>query len=239
MTEKFVKNLANMLAKNDLWSFAVWKRVDGENKLFIEELGVFEDNVTVSVEVTEKNIDLLERCLIIDRDWGSVYFIILESGEEPCQDYLADKRNYVLPTMQELGDISLDVIRSEELEFSKDFYERLTNIICDHDLNEDVFWNRIDGKIRIYTNSSDLFWWAYADCVEITEENIELLEQSLQLCKSSLGVELFACRMKKMRPQGAYYKYIPKELKKYFDECGPEREPGFGNPHDQHEYDED
>ena len=32
-----------------------------------------------------------------------------------------------------------------------------------------------------------------------------------------------------MRPQGAYYKYIDKEVWHLFDEAGPEREVGKGN----------
>jgi len=38
-----------------------------------------------------------------------------------------------------------------------------------------------------------------------------------------------------MRPQGAYYQQcVPLELYHLFDECGPEREVGFGNPKPQH-----
>ena len=40
---------------------------------------------------------------------------------------------------------------------------------------------------------------------------------------------LFCCRVRKMRPQGAYYKYIDKEVWHIFDEAGPEREVGKGN----------
>lgn len=37
------------------------------------------------------------------------------------------------------------------------------------------------------------------------------------------GAKLFCCRLRKMRPQNAYYKHIPVELQELFNECGPAR----------------
>lgn len=48
--------------------------------------------------------------------------------------------------------------------------------------------------------------------------------------------ELFAARVREMRPQGACYKGYPKDLWPLFDACGPERETGMGNPHAAEEY---
>lgn len=48
--------------------------------------------------------------------------------------------------------------------------------------------------------------------------------------------ELFAARVRGMRPQGACYKGYPKDLWPLFDACGPERETGMGNPHAAEEY---
>lgn len=42
---------------------------------------------------------------------------------------------------------------------------------------------------------------------------------------------LFACRSRKMRPQGACYPDDHPELWPLFDACGPEREVGMGNPY--------
>jgi hypothetical protein len=44
------------------------------------------------------------------------------------------------------------------------------------------------------------------------------------------GCDLFVCRERKMRPQGAVY---PEDRRFWplFDACGPEREVGLGNPH--------
>src|SRR5207249_10926238 len=40
------------------------------------------------------------------------------------------------------------------------------------------------------------------------------------------GILLFCCRMRNMRPQGAYYNSIPKNIWHLFDACGEEREVG-------------
>lgn len=37
-----------------------------------------------------------------------------------------------------------------------------------------------------------------------------------------------------MRPQGAMYKHLAKELHPLFDSAGPEREVNMGNPHPRH-----
>lgn len=47
---------------------------------------------------------------------------------------------------------------------------------------------------------------------------------------------LFACKVMRMRPQGAAYSYIPEDLWDLFDEAGPERAVGFGNPSAPGEY---
>lgn len=48
--------------------------------------------------------------------------------------------------------------------------------------------------------------------------------------------DLFAAKVRGMRPQGACYTYYPKELWIEFDQAGPEREIGFGNPYKPGEY---
>ena len=44
---------------------------------------------------------------------------------------------------------------------------------------------------------------------------------------------LYCARKRKMRPQGAMYKTIPKTLWHLFDVCGEEREMNMGNPKPQ------
>lgn len=48
--------------------------------------------------------------------------------------------------------------------------------------------------------------------------------------------DLFAARVRGMRPQGAAYTFYPPETWPLFDACGPEREIGFGNPYRPGEY---
>ena len=108
----------------------------------------------------------------------------------------------------------------------------------------DQLWWRTDEEyapLSVFADCNDVFVWACADNEEITAENIDILEQSLKdlqavanaghnsTCEIWAGV-LFACRIRKMRPQGAFYKLIDKEAWSLFDSCGPERETGFGNP---------
>ncbi|UVG35196.1 hypothetical protein SEA_CECE_190 [Microbacterium phage Cece] len=53
--------------------------------------------------------------------------------------------------------------------------------------------------------------------------------------EAALG-DLFAARVRKLRPQGACYSRYPEELWPLFNEAGPERETGFGNPYKPGEY---
>lgn len=48
--------------------------------------------------------------------------------------------------------------------------------------------------------------------------------------------DLFASRSRKLRPQGACYSRYPEEVWHFFNEAGPERETGFGNPYKPGEY---
>lgn len=121
-------------------------------------------------------------------------------------------------------------------------------------ISHDDFWWRTDAPdyapVTIMANCNDLFYWACADCEEVTPENIHILEQCLKewtvfreawradkgktvpYVGSHIAVELFAARVRKMRPQGACYSSFPPEIAALFDAAGPDREaPGgaFGN----------
>lgn len=84
-------------------------------------------------------------------------------------------------------------------------------------------------------NCNDLFVWATADQEPITEKNIEIFEKSVREIPNTTGFELFAARVRKMRPQNACYRNIPSRYWKLFDECGPEREVGLGNPYTEYD----
>lgn len=104
--------------------------------------------------------------------------------------------------------------------------------------NCDDIWWRVDGEyapLTLFVNCNDLFFWACSDCETLTAENIDLFEQSYKDDENH-GALLFCCRVRKMRPQGAYYKYLDKDKWHLYDKCGEARETGFGNPHDQNEY---
>lgn len=105
------------------------------------------------------------------------------------------------------------------------------------------YWPEGSDELVLMVNASDFFHWASADAVEITPENIDLFESTIAEVKAlgaKLGqnfedddVLLFAARARGMRPQGAHYKHLPKELWSLFDGAGPARDvdtSAFGNP---------
>lgn len=105
----------------------------------------------------------------------------------------------------------------------------------------DGFWWRTDGEyapVTLFVNCNDFFWWASGDCERVLAENIAVLEEAFQDIDNASDEHiaatwaplLFVARLRKMRPQGAYYKHIPEVLHVLFDACGPAREAGLGNP---------
>lgn len=105
--------------------------------------------------------------------------------------------------------------------------------------SHDGLWWRTDGEyapVTLFVNCSDLFVWGCSDSEEVDSSNVHVLEQALA---DTLAISekvamfadiLFCCRMRGARPQGAYYKHLPKELWPLLDACGPEREVDFANP---------
>lgn len=114
---------------------------------------------------------------------------------------------------------------------------------------ENVCW-RTDGEyapVTFFVNCNDLFFWGCADVEEITPENVGELRRAVSDLRESLGVssmpnpatesdkwkewdkapswgtELFACRVRKMRPQTPVLNKLRSELRPLFEACGPER----------------
>ena len=141
---------------------------------------------------------------------------------------------------------------------------RFFRVLDDHDLHEGFWWRANEPQyepFKILINCNDLFFWACADCEEVTPDTLEVFEQSIRdvgvfhnrwgdhlraerdvprekrtpeppYVAMSLGLLLYCCRVRKMRPQGAYYDAFPPGVVDLFDAAGPEREaPGgaFGN----------
>lgn len=110
------------------------------------------------------------------------------------------------------------------------FVERLLKITATHDFCASISWTE---ELEFYVNCNDLFFWGCSDLEDIsTDEDLDLLEKSF-IDAPIYGAYLYCARRRKMRPQGAIYKSIPEEEVKFFDECGPRRECGHGNPVDK------
>jgi hypothetical protein len=108
---------------------------------------------------------------------------------------------------------------------------RVLSVTAENDSCQDIFW-RVDDQyapISIFVNCNDVFWWGCADAEAITADNLDIFEQAYRDAPKQGGL-LFCCRVRGMRPQGAYYKYLDDSEKPLFDACGPEREIGIGNP---------
>ena len=110
--------------------------------------------------------------------------------------------------------------------FSREDLVGMLSWCCDEEYTPITFW----------VKCSDTFCWGCADAEDLTPETLPILKQASEDCKavdrilgSLHACDLFAARIRQMRPQGAAY---PKnrDLWPLFDACGPERETGFGNP---------
>lgn len=119
--------------------------------------------------------------------------------------------------------------------------ERILKITA-FDFCDDIWWKKDKGELAFFARCDDLFVWACSDLERIDESNIDLFEKSYEDTKKINSIAeisssiLFCCRSRKMRPQGAYYTYIEKDLWPLFDACGPEREINFGNPYKPGQY---
>lgn len=102
---------------------------------------------------------------------------------------------------------------------------------------DELYWRVKPDGIHWFVNCNDLFWWGTADAEDLTAENVGVLEQAVADCRAADPVvgtldasRLFCCRVRRMRPQGAYYPKLEKILWTLFDACGPERAVDYGNP---------
>lgn len=112
--------------------------------------------------------------------------------------------------------------------------------IFSFDHTEDLWWRENEedrNLIDFYVLCNDFFHWGSADLELITAEKLGVLyEAKAELdaldipdIEKEYGL-LFCAKIRGMRPQGAYYKYLNEATWPLFDECGPLRETGFGNP---------
>jgi len=115
-----------------------------------------------------------------------------------------------------------------------------------HDIEDDLRWLvEENGDIKFYVICSDTFAWGCADAEDITPENLPVFEQVCNECEALdangaddidhkfailYAAQLFAARVRGMRPQGACYKSYPKRMWHLFNACGPERLLNLINP---------
>ena len=117
---------------------------------------------------------------------------------------------------------------------------------------DDLWWRMSDENpqtLQVFIRCSDLFIWGCADVEQITEENIDLLEQTFAECEERFGKyrakwagALFGARVRKMRPQDAWYNRIigtnsdeDVAWRALFDATGEKRAQDFGNPQERQE----
>lgn len=111
-------------------------------------------------------------------------------------------------------------------------------IFAEADARETLFWKfETNGELKLFAICSDTFAWASADLEEITSDTVTILSDSLKLLReidpsiTHFTPELYACRVRNMRPMGAWYRMIRNTYPdsvvdavfKLFDACGPER----------------
>lgn len=102
-----------------------------------------------------------------------------------------------------------------------------------------LFWRVDDGELKLYANVSDVFAWGGSDVEEITPATLPELERAYADLKGvgadMFTVDLYAARLRRMRPQGACYPSghdtsTWQRVHELFNACGPERAIGPGNP---------
>lgn len=110
------------------------------------------------------------------------------------------------------------------------------------DIYEQLMWRVKDDTVRFLAICSDVFYWGTADCEEIAEEDLPMLESTADELLALGGVadaympELFCARKRGMRPQmpwgrsygakpGVYDKdNLDPRVRALFDACGPVRD---------------
>lgn len=114
-----------------------------------------------------------------------------------------------------------------ELKKRLEFITRVLRVFWTADNEDTLFWRVDNNQPSFYVLCSDTFAWATADAEEITADNIDLLEQSIEDVKA-LGFDpvtwafsLFCARVRHMRIMPMIR--IPEPLQEMFDACGPER----------------
>jgi hypothetical protein len=108
------------------------------------------------------------------------------------------------------------------------------------DLYDELLWRVKDDGVRFFAMCSDVFYWGTADCEEIADDDVTLLEATaddlLALDATFELPVLFCARKRGMRPQTPWgrskdldlrytHDNLSPAVRALFDACGPVRDP--------------
>jgi hypothetical protein len=104
------------------------------------------------------------------------------------------------------------------------------------DFRSELLWCTDGQQVTVSVDVSDVFAWGCADAEDLTPERLPILAQAMADLRAvhphddMYTVDLYAARIRGMRPQGAAYPTGRAATQALFDACGPERATGLGNP---------
>jgi hypothetical protein len=118
------------------------------------------------------------------------------------------------------------------------FIHAVLTLALHADFRSELLWHSDGTTITVAVDVSDVFAWGGSDAEDLTPERLPLLAQAVADLRAidpredMYAVDLFAARIRGMRPQGAAYPKRPALAATHalFDACGPERATGLGNP---------
>jgi hypothetical protein len=171
------------------------------------------------------------------RDWEKVpdgfFFVSLNCsdaffwGSSDEEEITEETWPILLQTIEDLRPIYAEAQRldDESRERSNQAnHESYVKYEADHPDKEDREWWDEQGNPRQYVPA-----WRQP------ENRNELWTGRANAMSAAFG-ELFAARVRGVRPQGASYSLYPRATWPLFDACGPKRETGLGNPYEPGEY---
>lgn len=127
----------------------------------------------------------------------------------------------------------------------EDVRQVVSALTCYGETTDVMWWIEDETKeVKCGVMCNDVFFWGCADVEELEAEDVPMLKEIkkmlFEMSRNESGKFinqfylhgdiLFCAKKRKMRPQGAMYKHIPKELWHLFNECGEHRPEDFGNP---------
>lgn len=163
--------------------------------------------------------------------WASFRRALVHSG--PGYDLYAEERE-----AWQREKLDLYAVNREQLQHFH-FLRDVLDLFYDADVRPDLLWRPSSsrrGHLELSANVSDVFAWGSADAEDITPETLPVLHEAytdLIAIGASATVhlaDLYAARIRGMRPQGAAYPSENEAVALLLDACGPERTTGLGNP---------